>query len=363
MKILYAIQGTGNGHITRARDIVPLLAQKGEVDVLISGTHVEIDLGYPVKYQLQGLGFIFGKGGGIDLLETYKKNNLKSFWKEVKALPVADYDMVITDFEPVSAWACQMAKKPCIGMSHQAAVASKKSPKPKKKDLVGSTVLKHYAPSTIQYGFHFNCYDQNIFTPVIRQQVRQQKPSVGDYYTVYLPAYSDKKILKVLSEIEDVQWQVFSKHNKKAFAKKNVSFVPLNNDAFIESMAGSKGVLCGAGFETPAETLYLKKKLLVVPMKGQYEQQCNAAALKEMGVPVIKSLKKKHLDKIEKWMQSEQLLTVHYPDVTAEIIDEVIDNYPATVASLPTKALVPLDDAKGLKNFILKKFFSRLAAH
>ena len=28
MKILYAIQGTGNGHISRARDIIPILKKK-----------------------------------------------------------------------------------------------------------------------------------------------------------------------------------------------------------------------------------------------------------------------------------------------------------------------------------------------
>ncbi len=363
MKILYAIQGTGNGHISRARDIVPLLAQKGELDILISSSHAEVALDYPIKYKLHGLGFVFGKKGGIDLLETYKKNNLKRFWKEVKALPVADYDMVISDFEPVSAWACYLAKKPCVGLSHQAAVGNKKSPKPKQIDVVGSTILKHYAPTTIQYGFHFNTYDNNIFTPVIRQQVRQLQPTTGNYYTVYLPAYSDKKILKMLSRFKDEQWVVFSKHNKKPFAKHNCSFAPLSNDAFVDSMAGCKGVLCGAGFETPAEALFLKKKLLVVPMKGQYEQQCNAAALKEMGIPVIKSLKKKWVDKIQQWLQADQAFTVHYPDETVAILEQVIQAYPTAIAKLPAnKQADELNDTKGLKNFILKKLFTKLSA-
>ena len=41
MKILYAIQGTGNGHLSRSMDIVPLLKKMGEVDVLVSGTQGE----------------------------------------------------------------------------------------------------------------------------------------------------------------------------------------------------------------------------------------------------------------------------------------------------------------------------------
>ncbi len=37
MRILYAIQGTGNGHLTRAKEIIPMLQQKGELDILVSG--------------------------------------------------------------------------------------------------------------------------------------------------------------------------------------------------------------------------------------------------------------------------------------------------------------------------------------
>jgi uncharacterized protein (TIGR00661 family) len=90
-------------------------------------------------------------------------------------------------------------------------------------------------------------------------------------------------------------------------------------------MVTSKGILCGAGFETPAEALYLGKKLMVIPMKGQYEQQCNSAALKELGVPVIKSLKNKHLDKLRQWVDIDNKIEVNYPDITEQIIDQLLE--------------------------------------
>ncbi|MEO5942628.1 MAG: glycosyltransferase family protein [Ferruginibacter sp.] len=325
MKILYAIQGTGNGHLTRARDIIPALMLKGDVDILVSGTEAEVDLPYPVKYTFKGLSFVFGKNGGIDLLATYKKGNLKRLYEEIKSLPVDEYDIVINDFEPVSAWACKLKMKTCIGLSHQAAVINKRSPKPKRKDLVGNAVLKNYAPVTEQYGFHFEPYDQNIFTPVIRSQVRLAKPTDKGHYTVYLPAYADKRIIKILSHVDNIQWQVFSKHTKKAYTEKNIKITPINNDAFIESLVSCTGILCGAGFETPAEAIFLEKKLLAIPMKGQYEQQCNAAALKKMGIPVIKTLKKKHIEKIRNWVDLSPVLAVQYPDITNKIIDTIFD--------------------------------------
>ena len=326
MKVLYAIQGTGNGHLSRARDIIPSLQKNNiELDLLVSGTQADIKLPYPVKYQLSGWSFIFGKKGGVDMWRTYAKTNSARIKKEIKSVSVAAYDLVINDFEPISAWACKAKNLPCIALSHQAAVLSRHAPKPKQKDHLGKLILEKYAPSTTQYGFHFKAYDDRIFTPIIRQDIRSTTRTLGEHYTVYLPSYSDEKLLKMLSQIKDVKWQVFSKHNQKEIFSNNITISPITNEAFVNSMANSKGVLCGAGFETPAEALHMQKKLLVIPMKGQYEQQCNAAALKEMGVPVVKSLKLKHLDKIKSWIDTNTKLDVHYPDNTDEIIESVLE--------------------------------------
>jgi len=326
MKILYAIQGTGNGHLSRARDVIPLLKKNNEVDLLISGTQADVMLPYEVKYNFKGLGFIFGAKGGVDFLETYKKNNLKVLLSEIESLPVNQYDLVINDFEPVSAWACYFNNKTCISLSHQAAVLNKKAPQPKKIDLLGRAILKNYAPTSTNYGFHFGAYNNQIFTPVIRKQIRDQQIENLGHYTVYLPSYDDVHILKVLSNFENVEWQVFSKHNKMAFTDNNISIQPINNEAFIKSMATSAGVLCGAGFETPAEALFMNKKLMVIPMKGQYEQHCNAAALKKMGVPVIKSFKLKNIEKIGFWLENDSRIEVDYKDETEQIVNKVLSD-------------------------------------
>ena len=324
MKILYAIQGTGNGHVSRARDIIPILQKKGELDILVSGIQADVGLPYEIKYKFKGLSFIFGKKGGIDLLETYKRCNLRNLIREIKSLPVDEYDLIISDFEPVSTWACKIKKKQCIGLSHQSAVINKNAPKPKTFDIIGNLVLRYYAPFTKSYGFHFESYDNNIFTPVIRNQIRTAKPIKNPHYTVYLPAYGDEIIIRILSEIPQVNWEVFSKHSKVLFKEKNVQICPIENDKFIASIVNCTGILCGAGFESPAEALFLQKKLMVIPMKGQYEQQCNAAALNKLGVPVLKTLKIDYLNQIKNWVDLPQHINVNYPDITEEIIDKLI---------------------------------------
>lgn len=358
MRILYAIQGTGNGHLSRARDIIPILQKNHEIDLLISGTQADIELPYPVKYRFNGLGFIFGANGGIDLVETYKKNYIKRLFAELNSLPVEDYDLVINDFEPVSAWACYIKNVKCIAISHQAAVLNKKAPQPSDTDIIGKAILKNYAPADAKYGFHFQPYSGNIFTPVIRKQVRELSIENKGHYTVYLPSYDDKSILKVLKHCGDTQWQVFSKRNKQLTGFRNITIQPINNEAFIQSMASAEGVLCGAGFETPAEALFMMKKLMVIPMKGQYEQHCNAAALKEMGVPVLKNLKLANVGKIMNWIQNGSTIDVDYPDNTEVIINDILSAHEVAekLVSIKEKQYT----VKKFRNLILKKIVAHI---
>ena len=326
MKILYAFQGTGNGHASRALEIIPHLQRRGEVDVLVSGSQYEIELPFNIKYKLHGLGFVFGKKGGIDLISTLKDLNLKKVYKEIKTLPIKEYDLVINDFEPISAWACLFRNVPIISLSNQNALLNEKNSAFKKFRLE-RLIIKYYAPAKNKFGFHFKTHSSSTFLPIIRKEIRYRNITNKGHYTVYLPSYSDEKIIKVLSSIKDIKWQVFSKKTKEHQFFHNITILPINDDVFIRSMASAKGVVCGAGFATPTEALYLRKKLLVIPMKNQYEQQCNAITLKEMGVTVVKKLSKKQLPKIEKWINTNKIIEVHYPDVTEDMLDAIILPY------------------------------------
>lgn len=324
MKILFAIQGTGNGHLARAEDIIPILQQYGDLDLFISGAQADIKLPYPVKYKSKGLSFFFGKSGGIDFLRTFKQNSSKEVYKEIKKFPVEKYDLVINDFEPISAWACRKRDIPCVGLSHQSSLLSSKVPTPKKMDPVGEWVLHNYAPVEKYVSFHFERYDKNIYTPVIRTAVRECKNVEKEHYTVYLPSYDDKKLVPLLAKIPKIKWHIFSKHAKKPYHIGKLSVYPVNKDEFAESMTSAKGVLCGAGFETPAEALYLGKKLMVVPMKSQLEQHYNAASLKQLGVPVLKKMRKKNIEKIYEWIETNDRVTVQYENITAEAVERAV---------------------------------------
>lgn len=361
MRILYAIQGTGNGHITVAREVLPILKKRADVDILISGTQVDVDLPWPVTYRLHGMSFIFGRNGGIDYLETFRKSRIRELFREIRRLPVQNYDLVISDFEPVSAWACYLKGKTCIGFSHQAAVVCKQAPRAEKADPIGKAVLKHYAPATVRYGFHFVPYGPGVYTPIIRTELRSQPVRNEGHYTVYLPSYSNKKIRKLLSCFPGVRWEVFSKHSTETFEEEGIRFQPVDHAAFVTSLASCAGVLCNSGFQTPSEALFLKKKLLVVPMKGQYEQQCNAAALRLLGVPVLKNIKPKQYARVKEWLETDSRLHLEFPDETEYIVDEILHQFAEGQVGAPAPRR-PVEKASDFRKLLLKKIFYQLGA-
>ena len=83
LKILYGIQCTGNGHITRSKEIIKFLEEnyEVEVDVCLSGKFSQIDTtDLNIKYKFEGLGFDL-KNGGISLWQTFKKAKIIPFLK------------------------------------------------------------------------------------------------------------------------------------------------------------------------------------------------------------------------------------------------------------------------------------------
>ncbi|WP_051203545.1 glycosyltransferase family protein [Hugenholtzia roseola] len=329
MRILYATQATGNGHIARACELIPILKKKGEVDILLSGTSSDLVLPYQVRYRAHGLSFAFGKKGGIDLFKTLQKAKLWRLWRDIQRLPLGQYDLIISDFEPISAWAARLRGKTCFALSNQAALFHPEVPKP---DLerwrwavqIGEWVLKNYAPTRERYGFHFLDLGEKIYPPLIRKGIRQAQIEEGEHYTVYLPAYSDEKVVKMCKHFPFEKWHIFSKTALTIRKIDNFSIFPIDLENFTESLRTSRGVIAGAGFETPAEALFLGKKLLVVPMKDQLEQHYNAAALKKMGVQVLKSLKKKHYGHIHYWLALEKGVHAPYPAMAEKLIDDLV---------------------------------------
>ena len=101
--------------------------------------------------------------------------------------------------------------------------------------------------------------------------------------------------------------------------------MPISNEGFNNSMITSAGVITGAGFETPAEALYLGKKLLCLPIRGQYEQLCNAAALERFNVPIIDKIDENFTSSVYNWLSGLAPKPLVLGQSTKEIVEKVIE--------------------------------------
>ncbi len=325
MKILYSVQATGNGHISRAIELMPFLQQYGEVDVFLSGNNSHLNAELPVKFRSKGVSLFYGNKGGLDYCKMLNDFSVKRIWNEAKALPVDQYDIVLNDFDSITSLACKLKNVPSVGFGHQASFRSNYVPRPLKNDFAGEVVLKHYAISSAYVGLHFKQYDNFIFSPVLKNKILHADVSNKVHVTVYLSHYSDEVIKKTLLQIQGIRFEVFSKKVKQVTVEKNITFIPISNENFTNSMISSLGVITGAGFETPAEALYLGKKLMCLPILGQYEQLCNAESLKEFGVTVINKMENDFHLKIENWLNSKTLTQLSLTNSSYEIVQHTIE--------------------------------------
>ena len=326
-KVLYAVQATGNGHLSRCMEFYPTMARFADVDVLLSGIQGDLKLPFPVKHQFHGMGFIFGKKGGINYWKTAGSLRPVRLLRDIFKLDLSPYDIIVNDFEPISAYArkWRFPHIECVALSHQASFFSRKIPRPKRKGYLAEFIFKNFAPSTRRIGLHFQDYDENIFTPVIREDIRNVNRRYDEHQVlIYLPSYSEEVLIEKLRPLSDYTFNIFSKHSDKEYIVENLNIFPVGKSQWMHCLETCSYAIVGAGFQGASEMLYLKKKLLAIPMLAQYEQECNAKALEEMGATVIPNIGDGFTIVVQEWLQNALPMDVSFPDHTEELVLKAI---------------------------------------
>lgn len=324
MRILYATQATGNGHMIRAKALLPHLRELVDVDVMVSGHQNTIKRPFHTVYKLRGASYVLGRKGNVDIGKTLTNFRPARLISDIFNIPVEKYDLIINDFEPISAWAAKIKNIPCIGLSHQAAYLSSATPRPNKQSKLGEFIFRNYAPVNSHIGFHFRKYDDHIETPIIRKELFQlDKVKEHNHVVTYLPSYNDEILIKYFQKLPEICFKIFSKFTKHRYTAKNCEIYPVGSENWTSDFAQSAGVIIGAGFEGPSEALFLGKRLMVIPMKNQYEQHCNAQALHELGVKVINKVDDNFISKIDVWLNSKAV-QIPFADNAGAISERII---------------------------------------
>lgn len=331
MKIFYAVQATGNGHISRAMELYPHLREYGTVDFFLSGGNSTLSLDLPVKYRSKGMSLYYNCNGGLDYWQIMKGIKPLRIRREIRELPVNEYDLVINDFDYITAAACAHRGVPSVQFGHQASFISTNTPRPAARNRTGEWILKNYAKANRYIGLHFESYEDFIFTPVIRRDILEAQPEDLGYITVYLPSYCEQQLIRLFEQFGDRRFEIFCGQIQEEKKVNNIRLLPVSREAFSTSLIGCHGLITGGGFETPAEALHLGKKILSVPIRSQYEQQCNAAALEKMGVHCLQQIDNNFQAAVYNWLQNAPVVKKDYSQSIPQALAQLFDTAPAAV--------------------------------
>jgi uncharacterized protein (TIGR00661 family) len=234
-------------------------------------------------------------------------------------LDVVKYDRVISDFEPITAWSCRIHNKECYGLSNQYSLLSKNIPR-KGRDFLGEMILKWMAPVSHRFGIHFQQYDDNIFMPIINDDLMDKNYEENNgHYTIYLPSFGLSKTVNALNKYKNITFHVFHGDVSGTYRYNNCLIFPINRKIFLESFTTCDSVITNSGFQTTSEALYMGKKLMTIPLRGQYEQELNMVALKEMGIFAGK------LKDVGDFIDSKKVVISKWEDPVDEIIQKILN--------------------------------------
>ena len=265
---------------------------------------------------LAGLTLIYDRGR-IQITKTILSNNLLRFIVDIWRLGSSDYNLVISDFEPITAWSAKLRGVPCIGLSHQCAF---NYDIPKLRGFwLSKFVMKIFAPSKIAVGFHYHHFNQPILPPLIG--MLQQGEYMKTKILVYMGFESLGDIVELVRPFSQYEFQIFAKV-KAVIKLDHIVINPLSHHAFHEQLKDCSGVISNAGFELSSEALSYGKKLLVKPLAGQYEQLCNVIALKSIG----RATSMDSLDQtvLAAWLEKPEHEPIFYPDVVTPLADWIL---------------------------------------
>lgn len=321
MKVLYGVQGTGNGHIARARAMCQALKLRGvEVDFLFSGREESkyFSMQEFGHYQTRR-GFTFvTRNGQVNYLETAWANSPVRFWREVRELDLSCYDLVLNDFEPVTAWAAKNQAIPVISISHQNAF--RYSVPLKGANWLDKKIIEYFAPAKHHIGLHWYHFDQPILPPIVH--TGGSRVDAEDYALVYLPFEAIGDITELLLRFSNQNFVCYHPEISEVEQLENVQLMPLSFEGFQYHLHRCSGVIANGGFELPSEALTLGKKLLLKPLAGQFEQLSNVATLEDLGMATC--MESLNAAVVRQWLEEDQAESVHYPDVAQAIVDWIL---------------------------------------
>ena len=292
-KILFGVCGVGAGHYIRSKVIIDHLSKKHEI-LIIAGlsAFTYLKKQYKNVYWVDGIEFGI-KDDKIVSLNTLTKNlkkisiknylNLKRLKKKVEEFKP---DIVISDWELFTTLYARDKKLKTISVDNEHFILYGQIKFDKKYRL---DYYKTYLVSKLfKYGESIviglpgqklrNEREATIVNPIIRRELTHLKPKNEGHILVYKSITNNQKLIDLFKKTK-ARFIVYDCESE--ITEGNVQFKKFEEKQFLKDLANCRGVITTGGITLISEAIYLKKPLLVIPIKKHFEQILNAEYVKE----------------------------------------------------------------------------------
>ncbi len=307
LRYLFIVQGEGRGHMTQAISLKETLKNAGHqvVCTLVGKSERRIIPDFFLKrmeapvISFESPNFVLDKGNKRVRISKTIIHNLaqgKTYYRNLKLIhaQVECYNPdIIINFYDFLAGVYNMifphkAKFICIGHQYLALHPEFIFPKGNMADkillLLNTKITSLLADRRLALSFTPLPCDPtgktSVVPPLLRREVLKISPNREAYYLVYLvnEGYAHEVIHWHQANREIRLHCFWDKKDAEdtVVLHENLIFHKIDDQKFLNLMRSCSGYISTAGFESICEAMYLDKPVMMVPIKGHFEQKCNA---------------------------------------------------------------------------------------
>ncbi|MDR2119674.1 MAG: hypothetical protein LBP64_02190 [Tannerella sp.] len=307
-RFMFVVQGEGRGHLTQAISLAEILRRHGhEVVATLVGksfsrevpTFFTKRMNTPVVVY-EAPSFVFKKNkkhidGMKTLLYNINPQKLKKYGDSIELIhrQVIEYrpDVVVNFYEVLPGFAQLYFRHdiPFVDIGHQYMMRhpdylqGRGDPQHLMLLRLHSILTSMGATKILALSFYsMKSYPHERITivpPLLRSEVLELKPEEGDYILGYMVNQGyENEVRAWHRKHPEVKLHFFwDKEDAPETLQVDETFTlhTINDALFLKYMAGCKGYITTAGFESVCEALYLNKPVMMIP--AHIEQEVNAA--------------------------------------------------------------------------------------
>lgn len=313
-KILYGVAGEGLGHAVRSRVVIEHLRKNHKVRIVSAAKAYDYLSRFFKVEKIDYFKIVYRKNKAAYLL-TFLNNLLRLPLIELRGLKILkiikDFkpNIIITDFEPYVDYFAFFKKIPVLSIDNQHIIAKadyKNIPGKYKFDsFITKFIIKFFIIKANKYFintfYNIKANKQNTFfiDPLLRKEIIKLKPNYKNHILVYQTSSSNRKLIEELKKINE-KFIVYGFYESKNLG--NVTLKDISEKEFLKDLESCKAVITNGGFTLITEALYLKKPILSIPIRKQYEQTLNAIYLERLGYGMFAKETSKEI--IEKFIKN-----------------------------------------------------------